>query len=110
MIVFPRIQCADGFSLSVQAAGHCYCEPRNDEGPWSAVEVGYPSEKEELLMEYAENPHHPTGTVYGLVPVEVISKVIAKRGGTNAAGAAVLNALRNGGNARAVFARSVGRQ
>ena len=48
-------------------------------------------------MEYAENPDHPTGTVYGWVPVEVISEVIAKRGGTNAAGAAVLNALRNGG-------------
>jgi aspartate/methionine/tyrosine aminotransferase len=48
-------------------------------------------------MKYAESPSNPTGTVYGWVPVEVISEVIAKRGGTNAAGAAVLNALRNGG-------------
>ena len=97
MLMLPRIECADGFTMSVQARERAYCEPRNDEGPWSAVEVGFPSEKEELLMEYAENPDHPTGTVYGWVPVEVISEVVAKRGGTNAAGAAVLNALRNGG-------------
>ena len=83
MLMLPRIE--------------AYCEPRTDEGPWSAVEVGFPSEREELLMEYAEDPHRPTGTVYGWVPVEVISEVIAKRGGTNASGAAVLNALRNGG-------------
>ena len=97
MIVFPRIQCADGFNLSVQARVMCYCEPRNDDGPWSAVEVGFPSEKEELLMEYAEVPSDPTGTVYGWVPVETIADVIAKHGGTNEDGAAVLNAIRNSG-------------
>lgn len=97
MIMFPRIECADGFNMSVQARAFCYCEPGNNEGPWSAVEVGFPSEREELLMEFAESPSDPTGTVYGWVPVEVISEVIAKRGGTNASGAAVLNALRNGG-------------
>ena len=97
ILMLPRIECADGFTMSVQAREGAYCEPRNDEGPWSAVEVGFPSEREELLMEFAESPSNPTGTVYGWVPVEVISEVIAKRGGTNAAGAAVLNALRNGG-------------
>ena len=97
MIVFPRIQCADGFNLSVQAREMCYCTPRSSVGPWTEVEVGFPSDREELLMGYAESPSDPTGTVYGWVPVETIADVIAKHGGTNAAGAAVLNALRNGG-------------
>ena len=97
MIMLPRIECADGFTMSVQAREQAYCEPRSDEGPWSAVEVGFHSEKEGLLMKLAESPSNPTGPVYGWVPVEVISEVIAKRGGTNASGAAVLNALRNGG-------------
>tara|TARA_A100001515_G_scaffold95226_1_gene76329 strand:- start:295 stop:618 length:324 start_codon:yes stop_codon:yes gene_type:complete len=97
MLVFPRIQCNDGFNLSVQARAFCYCSPRNDEGPWTAVEVGFPSEREELLMEWAEDSGRPTDTVYGWVPVEVVNEVIAKHGGTNEDGAAVLNAIINGG-------------
>ena len=95
--VFPRITCNDGFTMSVQARRHCYCEPPNDEGPWIAVEVGFPSEREELIMEWAEEPRRPTGTVYCKVPVEVIFEVIAKHGGTNADGNAVFNAIINGG-------------
>ena len=62
MLVFPRIVCNDGFSMSVQARAFCYCSPRN-----------------------------------GWVPIEVVNEVIAKRGGTNEDGAAVLNAIINGG-------------
>ena len=97
MLVFPRIQCNDGFNLSVQARAFCYCEPRNDEGPWTEVEVGFPSEREEMIMEWAEDSSRPTDTVYGWVPIEVINEVIAKHGGTNEDGAAVLNAIINGG-------------
>lgn len=76
-----RIKCADGFTMSVQAGETHYCEPRTDTGPYRSVEVGYPSSKEDLLMEYAEMPDQPTKTVYGWVPSETIWDVILKHGG-----------------------------
>lgn len=77
----PRIECKDGFTMSVQASRTHYCSPRLDEGFWSSVEVGYPSEREELLMPYVENAAEPTETVYGYVPICVVAKVIDKHGG-----------------------------
>ena len=78
---YPQIKCADGFTLSVQASQYHYCTPRLDKSFYVAVEVGFPSEKEDLLMEWAETPDDPTGTVYGWVPVDVVEKVIDKHGG-----------------------------
>ena len=76
------IVCADGFSMSVQANQGAYCEPRIDDAPrYEAVEVGFPSSREELIMEWAESPNKPTETVYGWVPSERVSLVIAKHGG-----------------------------
>lgn len=75
------IVCADTFTMSVQASAYHYCTPRNNTGPYTAFEVGYPSEMEELLLPYAEDKEHPTDTVYGWVPAEVIDKVIEKHGG-----------------------------
>lgn len=76
-----RIVCADGFSLSVQATQGAYCSPRENIGPWDEVEVGFPSAKPELIMEYAEQPEIPTGTVYGYVPIELVEQLIALHGG-----------------------------
>ena len=71
--------------MSVQANSGSYCTPRNGgTGPWSQVEVGYPSSKEELLMPYAEDAYDPTGTVYGYVPIGVVDEVIATHGGIKA--------------------------
>ena len=67
--------------MSVQASKFNYCTPRNNDGPYSQVEVGFPSAREEMLMEWAEDPDDPTGTVYGWVPVSVVTNVIAKHGG-----------------------------
>ena len=53
------MHCKDGFSMSVQAHDGAYCKPRCDpqETDWYyEVEVGFPSDKEELLMEYCEKP------------------------------------------------------
>lgn len=76
-----RILCRDGFSLSIQASEFHYCEPRNNQRPYTHVEVGFPSEREELLMPYAEDQEHPTETVYGWVPRSVIEAVILKHNG-----------------------------
>ena len=37
------VKCKDGFTMSVQASKSHYSEPKNDEGPYSEVEVGIPS-------------------------------------------------------------------
>ena len=51
-----RIECADGFSMSVQASVHNYCEPRNDNAvSYTEVEVGFANDYESLLAPYAEN-------------------------------------------------------
>ena len=47
------------------------------------MDIGFPSQKEELIMEWAENAGAPTETVYGWVPCDVIDKVIEKHGGIN---------------------------
>lgn len=39
----PRITCKDGVTLSVQVGKFLYCTPRTDYGPYSKVEVGFPS-------------------------------------------------------------------
>ena len=68
--------------MSVQANQGAYCEPRVDNAPrYKAVEIGFPSAREPLLMEWAEMPDTPTETVYGWVPSERVSLVIAKHGG-----------------------------
>ena len=71
----PKIVCKDGFTMSIQDSEFHYC----DAGISS--EVGFPSEKEELLMDYIEDPEYPTETVYAYVPNGVIDKIIEKHGG-----------------------------
>jgi len=79
--------CADGFQMSVQASHFHYCSPRNDEGPYSTVEVGFPSEQEDLLVPYAEvwkdkgEEVDYTDLVYAYVPSSVVLEVVAKHGG-----------------------------
>jgi len=77
-----KVTCKDGFTMSVQANEGAYCSPRIDKAlKYTAVEVGFPSEREDLLMEWAEEPEKPTCTVYGYVPTTRITLVVAKHGG-----------------------------
>lgn len=79
---YPKIIYVDGFSMSFQAGEYLYCSPRQDNCEfYSEVEIGYPSEKEDLIMDYCESPERPCDTVYGYVPVEIIDEVIRKHGG-----------------------------
>ena len=78
----PFVACKDGFTVSIQGGDDFhYCTPRKRVNEYEAVELGFPSESDPLIMEYAENPAIPTETVYGWVPLDVVEKLIAKHGG-----------------------------
>lgn len=79
--VRPRIKCADGSELSVQASDYHYCKPRNNVGLYTHVEVGFPSFKSGLLESYAERLDESTTGVYPRVPIETVAKVIFQHGG-----------------------------
>ena len=79
---YDRVVCADGFTMSVQASEYSYSEPRtNDAQRYTAVEIGFPSEKEDVILEWAEDPKNPEDTVYPYVPSHVVASVCAKHGG-----------------------------
>ena len=76
------VECEDGFKMSVQASASHYCTPRTDNSPvYLFAEIGCASERESLIMEYAEDQKNPTTTVYCNVPYKVIMAVIEKHGG-----------------------------
>ena len=78
----PGIICQDGFQISIQASKCHYCTPRSDHADkYETVELGFPSKKEESIMEYAEDPEDPTGTVYGHVPIYIVDELLKKHGG-----------------------------
>lgn len=79
----PELVLNDGFKMSVQASSGHYCSPRQNQKVYSSVEIGFPSEEEMLIFEYAENKNGLTQTVYGWVPCEVVDEVIEKHGGIN---------------------------
>ena len=81
--VTPYIVCNDGFEMSVQAGQSLYSEPRDVVDSYEEAEVGFPSEEESLITDYAEDQENLCGTVYGYVPCSVIDEVIEKHGGIN---------------------------
>ena len=81
----PRIVCADGYSISVQARSSSYCLPREDNVTHTHMEGGYPSSKplNPELLEYAElcGTNEYTETVYPYVPREVLERELELHGG-----------------------------
>jgi len=83
----PKIICSDGFEMSVQVGFSLYSTPKKVAKRYTAVEVGFTSDHEPLIEEYAENffeeePNY-TDTVYPYVPVKIVDKVLKKHGGIN---------------------------
>ena len=82
--VRPRIICNDGFSMSVQAGYGIYSTPRaNGLLPYSEVEIGYPSDDEELLFGLEEGRGNYTDTVYPYVRIKLVDEIIKKHNGIN---------------------------
>ena len=78
----PRIVCADGFTISVQARDSSYCTPRTSEGPHTHMEGGFPSvEPSQQLAVYAENRDDLCETVHPYVPREVFAREFELHGG-----------------------------
>lgn len=79
-----KIECVDGFTMSVQADKGKYCDPKTDSGPYLSAEVGFPSHYDIHLQPFAEDPSSPTETIYGWVPAHIIRMVIDSHGGMTA--------------------------
>lgn len=80
-IKMPRVECADGWNVSIQAGALAYSIPRESGAEYKAFELGYPSEWEPLLKEYAENIEEFTTTIFPFTPTEVVEEVLRKHGG-----------------------------
>lgn len=77
----PRVRCADGYTVSVQAGVGMYSVPRAACEEYVAVELGYPSMPDEELRPYAENEDDLCASVYCFVPVDLVDSVLQKHGG-----------------------------
>lgn len=78
------VYCVDGASLSVQASRYHYCAPKNNEGPYSLFEVGFPSVKPpESWRDLCEGDFNTQAcdTVYAYVPMALIVEFIELHGG-----------------------------
>jgi len=68
-------KCADGLTVSIQASRWHYSEPRQTfSDKFESLELGFPTERDELIMPYAQSPEYPTETVYPYVPWDVVEK------------------------------------
>jgi len=76
------ITCLDGTELSVQTGDTLYCTPRDNYGPWSHVEVGFPTVTPPVSWrDCCEDWENPTETVYGYVPIQKVVDFINVHGG-----------------------------
>lgn len=79
----PRIICKDGYSLSAQASRTHYSIPRDDVGPYTHVEIGYPEDglgnpqRPEAFAEYQSGGD----PVYAFVPLQVLIDFVDLHGG-----------------------------
>ena len=71
-----KIECVDGFTISVQASDIHYADFNIDGLDYSHVECGFPNSEPEYIMDYADDPSSPTDTVYGYVPIELVESLI----------------------------------
>lgn len=76
-----RVIFCDGESMSIQASKEHMSVPSNDEGPYSAVEVGFPTFVDPRLLPFAVDAEDPLDTPYNHVPVKLLAEVIREHGG-----------------------------
>ena len=90
--VNPRVYFTNGGDVSIQASSTHYCEPRDNFGPYTEMELGYPSRDTQIpesMLEYIEQGTNfgedgkldPHDNVYPYVPISVIKELIELNGG-----------------------------
>lgn len=79
----PRVECGDGFSISIQASALHYCTPETsaENTEYTNVELAYPNEPDDAILPFAENFDNPTSSVYTQVPVVLVEELLKKHGG-----------------------------
>lgn len=79
-IMRSTIECVDGFRISIQASSTHYSIPRTKADAYTHVELGFPSEADDLIKPFAEDMDY-TNTVYPYVPAYVVLALLNKHGG-----------------------------
>ena len=96
-----RLECFDGFSVSLQGSESNYSSPRKDVAIYGAIEAGFPSEEEELLLPYQEDKQLPMNeSVFGWVPMKVVYDIVIKHGGWKEGGIPPMIGLTQGETTR----------
>jgi hypothetical protein len=78
-----RVECPDGYSVSIQASVNKYAVPGHTYGTWLSVELGFPSSHDPLLEPYKEtlgNNEPQEDSVFPYVPVSVVEALLLKHG------------------------------
>ena len=84
--ITKKVHFNNGGSISVLASSSHYCEPRNDNGPYTKFELGYPSKDTKLpqsLLKYQEQSSitDPYDNIFPYVPVRILMKLADMNGG-----------------------------
>jgi hypothetical protein len=90
--MYDRVEFNNGGKVSIQASSTHYSEPRNDEGPYNRVEIGYPTRNtripksmlrfiEQGLNHREDGELDPYDNVYPYVPASIVRKLIQMNGG-----------------------------
>lgn len=78
----PGIKLVDGVELSIQASCGHYCSPRDNDGPYTKVEVAYYGTLDYPEADIGLRPFRDSGgDVFGYVLVAVVLEVIRAHGG-----------------------------
>ena len=84
----PRVHCADGVSLSIQASEYAYCSPRKRHNvPWdfyTLVEVGYIYDKDSQPFSPPDiwRPYRSgNDEIWAYIPVPMVKEFINEHGG-----------------------------
>ena len=93
--LYKRVYFNNGGNISIQASRTAYSEPRDNFGPYTEMELGYPSKDTvlpESVLKYVEqsatynddgsyNGNDPYNSVYPYVPSSVVKELIQANGG-----------------------------
>ena len=75
MVIRNALKLSNGERLSIQASRGHHCEPRNDYGPYSKVEISFSGKAPRYLTPYQND------TIHSYVPVQLVTRLIEDCGG-----------------------------